>query len=78
MTNLTKRNLHPIVERLRDERIRQGFTQERLGIDLGYSQNTVCRTERGENNPSLPYICDLATALGFELILCPASSKPTP
>lgn len=52
------------MKRLRDLRKGVGFTQESLANALGVSQQAVGRWEKGDAEPSLSMLRDLATVLG--------------
>jgi len=48
---------------LRKAREKRGFSQDGLAHKTGYSRNYVGQIERGEKNPTLRIILDLAEAL---------------
>ncbi|WP_423945809.1 helix-turn-helix domain-containing protein [Candidatus Binatus sp.] len=50
--------------RVRELREQRGWTQENLAVKCGRHWTYVGGIERGERNPTLRVICDLAQALG--------------
>jgi transcriptional regulator with XRE-family HTH domain len=51
---------------LRAARVRAGLTQAQLAAVLGCSTTQIARLERGERLPSLPFLVDMAAALGLD------------
>jgi transcriptional regulator with XRE-family HTH domain len=51
---------------LRAARARAGLTQAQLAAVMGCSTTQIARLERGERLPSLPFLLDLAAALGLD------------
>lgn len=51
-------------ERLRDKRIEAGYTQERLGNELGLSKSAISLYEHEKRNPNLETIIELMFLLG--------------
>lgn len=58
-----------IMNRLRDIRKLQGTTQGALSEAAGYNRVHLLRCEKGFRSPRLDMACDLAEALGYELVL---------
>lgn len=52
--------------RLRELRLKQGLSQERLGELAGLDRTYVSSAEAGRRNVSLKTICKLAEALGVD------------
>ena len=50
-------------QRIRDERTKQGISQEELGFRTGLDRTYISGIERGERNPSLKNITKIAMAL---------------
>ena len=63
------RRLHPLIHRLREERLRQGITQHELSHRMEYNRNSVSRWEAGYADPSISAFMDWAGALGAEVTL---------
>jgi transcriptional regulator with XRE-family HTH domain len=80
----TRRNLlNPVEEvlrlRVREERIRAGFTQSQLAERVAVATETVSRLERGTSMPSLRAIVKIAEVLRVDLgYLLHARRDPTP
>lgn len=49
---------------VRGIRLRKGLTQERFAEISGFSQQYISGLERGERNPTVVTLYELATALG--------------
>src|SRR5271157_5843618 len=56
-----------VMDRLREERERQGLTLKRLGLISGISRIMIAMAEKGERSPSLIICLRLADALGLNL-----------
>ncbi|MFA4995712.1 MAG: helix-turn-helix transcriptional regulator [Patescibacteria group bacterium] len=54
-------------QRIRDERTKQGISQEELGFRTGLDRTYISGIERGERNPSLKNIAKIAIALKINL-----------
>ena len=54
---------------LRENRLRDGVTQEELADRIGKSRKWVSGVENGTLMPTLPAVLDAAQALGFSLLL---------
>lgn len=48
-------------------RIRNGFSQEKMSLRLGYSRNQYARIENGEQEVSLKFLVALSNAFGMSL-----------
>jgi DNA-binding XRE family transcriptional regulator len=59
-----RRELLPIVRRLREKRIALKITQEELAETIGIAKQTLQRIEWGESNPSSSTLCSLCRVLG--------------
>lgn len=56
-----------VMDRLREERERQGLTLQRLGLISGISKIMIAKMEKGERSPSLIICLRVADALGLQL-----------
>ena len=56
-----------VMDRLREERERQGLTLKRLGLISEISRIMIAMAEKGERSPSLIICLRLADALGLNL-----------
>lgn len=56
-----------VMDRLREERERQGLTLQRLGLISGVSRIMIAKMEKGERSPSLIICVRVADALGLQL-----------
>ena len=54
-------------ERIREERLRLGLTQERLSEDIGISSAYLGQIERGERSVTLEKLIPLANRLGVSI-----------
>lgn len=64
-----KRAIHPLIRQLRAERETQRVTRATLAERTGYAVGQIHGWEMGKARPLLPFVCDLAAALGLELVL---------
>jgi len=62
-----------LIDRLIEERHRQGKTQRQLAQDANLPQPVIARLESKKATPQLDTLMKVATALGCELALVPAS-----
>jgi len=62
-----KEELKEFGKRLRELRLREGYSQERLAEIAMLHRNYIGMVERGERNPTLLNIKKLARALGVEV-----------
>lgn len=60
---------HKIVTALREERLRQGVTLEKLSEITGYCRSHLSAIERGHQGVRIEIICDLAQALGGKIMM---------
>ena len=75
---------HQLGANLRAMRLERGLSQEQLGQELGIDRTYVGALERGERNPSLRVVQDLADGLGVlaidlldgDLARTPSSASP--
>ena len=58
-----------IIADLRAERERQGISRPALAELTGYSLRGIETLETSHNVPSFHKVCDIAGALGFDLVL---------
>lgn len=56
-----------VVEVLKDERLRQGISHEKLAQSAGVHRSTVSRTESGKMSPTLYVIHAIATVLQLDM-----------
>ena len=54
-------------KKLRQERIKRDFSQERLAYKAGLNKNYIGMLERAENNVTLPRLEKIAKALGMKV-----------
>jgi predicted transcriptional regulator len=60
-----------IIQELFKARVTSRMTQVDLGVVAGYHESQILRTERGKIAPKLGMVCDLADALGLEIVVRP-------
>lgn len=60
---------HPVLQKLREERVRQGLSLEALGEKAGYTGNHIWNLESGKCRAKIDIVADLAQALGMEIVL---------
>lgn len=60
-----------VVRELAEARVRHEVSRIDLGEASGYHHMMIGRYERGETTPSLKTLCDLAEALGYDVVLTP-------
>ena len=60
-----------IIQKLFEARVSSRITQIDLGFAAGYHESQILRTERGKIAPKLGMVCDLADALGLEIVVRP-------
>lgn len=60
-----------VVRELAEARVRHEVARVDLGEAAGYHHMMIGRYERGETTPSLKTLCDLADALGYDVVLKP-------
>lgn len=58
-----------IIQELFKARVSSRITQIELGVMAGYDKTQILRAEKGQITPRLQQVCDMADALGYELIL---------
>ena len=58
---------YEIVEAIIAERLKRGWSQQRLAEEIGSRQPVISRLERGDGNPSLQFLQRIADALGVSL-----------
>ncbi len=63
------RQTHPIISRLRDERLRQGMSIRELARRAGYSERTIGAMETGESAPIFSMVAVVAEVLDLRLML---------
>jgi transcriptional regulator with XRE-family HTH domain len=66
---------------LRRLRVKQGLSQEALGVDAGIDRSYVGRIERGVENPTVETLDKLAEALAVtaaEFLLVPKAGEKPP
>ncbi|WP_199119211.1 helix-turn-helix domain-containing protein [Pedobacter sp. ASV28] len=54
-------------ERIRQIRKEKGITQKDLAYSIDKDQQSIQRLEKGNVNPSLYYLCEIADGLGVEI-----------
>jgi putative transcriptional regulator len=62
-----ERILSCVMDRMQEERERQGLSLQRLGAMSGVSRTAIGLMEKGERNPSLMICLRVADALGLDL-----------
>jgi transcriptional regulator with XRE-family HTH domain len=60
---------HPIISRLRDERLRQGMSIRELARRSGYSDRAIGAMETGESKPIFSMVAVIAEVLDLRLML---------
>lgn len=60
-----------IIQELFKARVTNRMSQTDLGVVAGYNRSQVARTELGHITPRLGMVCDLADALGLEIVVRP-------
>ena len=71
------REVDPLVRILIRMRVRKGLSQREIGRRIGTSSASVCDWERGLHEPMLSNLNAWAAALGYFVILWPASETST-
>ena len=61
----------PLVTVLREERLRQGLTQDAVGRRAGYARRTIGGYETGKDCPSADALTRWAAALGLRVAFYP-------
>jgi DNA-binding XRE family transcriptional regulator len=56
------------MKKLKQIRIREGFTQLSLALAVGITQSAICRFEKGEDRPNLYTFVKIAKVLKVEKI----------
>ena len=56
-----------VIQRLRDERLKQGLSYEQLAAKTGLHRTGISMIERGERRPLLVNVIRIAEALGVGL-----------
>ena len=65
----TAEDISKLINRLSEERIRQGLTQTQLAAKAGLKQSAIARLERAASIPRLDTVAKIADALGLEINL---------
>ena len=65
------RTIHPILAELRRARQTRGIGQVELARETGYGVRQLTYMECGTHKPIFQTVCDLATALGYDIVLVP-------
>lgn len=60
-------HIHPVMEKLREERIRQGLSLAALGEKAGYEATHIWNLETGKCRAKIDIVSDLLQALGKKL-----------
>lgn len=55
-------------EKIKQERLRRGLTQEQLAEKVGIKQPVIAQYERGSKHPTIPTARTIAEALDCELV----------
>ncbi|MGW9447084.1 helix-turn-helix domain-containing protein [Bacillus mobilis] len=66
-----RRNVHPLIIRLRSAREAQGFSRRTIAHKTGLSVHAIEGWEWGDRSPVLDNLIAYAAALGMELDLAP-------
>ena len=56
-----------IGERIRNERLKKGYTQKELGDLIGVSSSAICGYENGKKKPALSIIIRLSSVLNLSI-----------
>ena len=67
--------LKALVNQIRDSRVSQKMSQEKMAEELDVSISSIKYIEQGRRIPSLPMILKIANYFGLSLILTPLSNK---
>ena len=62
-----KRLVGALGKKVRDERMRLGYTQEQLAVKAGFHRTYIGMVERGEQNVTLESCCRFADALDMRV-----------
>ena len=60
----SKELLTEIGEKIKDRRLKKGFSQIDLGDLVGSNQDHISKVEAGKINVTIEYLCKIADALG--------------
>lgn len=76
---LREKTIKQIIAALRDERLRQGLSQNEVAHRAGLSHTMVMRVEKQERMPTIDTLLRIASALKVELgALVTAASRHSP
>lgn len=67
-----------IGSRIRDERIRNGYTQEQLAYDVSISAHHISNIERGKNEIKLENLIKICDVFGTSIDYIVRGEKPSP
>jgi len=57
-----------LIEKLREERLQQGFSYEKLAEITGLHRTTISLIERGKSHPTLLICLKIAKALNLDIL----------
>lgn len=64
-----QRKVHPVLVQMRETRERKNITRKVLSVKTGYHVNQLLGWELGKVNPTFQSIVDIASVLGFDVVL---------
>lgn len=63
------------LNKIRQARIKAGLSQERVAVEVGVSQRTICNWERGSSSPALDKATLLAELLSLNVTDIPIDGR---
>ena len=68
--------MNTLIEQLKSTRKATNLKQSELGLKLGLPQSHISKIEKGDTDPRLSTVADMARLLGHELMLIPCNLVP--
>ena len=66
-------SVQPIIARIKAARVKKGLSQRALSAKTGIPQSHLCRIERGEVDPQISTIVEIARVLELEFTFVPGT-----